>query len=97
MYFAIVYYTWIVAIVCWCVVARWFERRRRGWVLILIGAAIQLSAHGLHVMEWRRLAGEPDRLYVWIAPLALALVCVFFWLAGLVRQWSGMKRASEER
>ena len=84
-YHAIVYYSWIVGAGVWLVIFVKL-RRSRGTVFLGVGALVQIGAHILHIAEWRRLRGTPDSLYVWIAPLAIALLGTVIWIAGILRQ-----------
>ena len=88
LYCTIVYFSWIVGLSVWLWQAA-RRSRRSGLVPLLFGIALQLGAYGLHLYESLRLAGEPDAIYAWIAPLLIAVIGKLLWLAGLVMQWRG--------
>ena len=86
LYFALVYFSWCLALGLWIVLAV-YGGRRGGLIWLSLGGLVQVSAFALHLSEWRRLAGEPDRIYVWIGPLVIAAFGVLLWMVGLVVQW----------
>lgn len=71
-----------------------YNRRCAGIVFTLLAAALQIGAFQLYAHEWERLAGEPDRLYVWIVPLAMLVLSIPISIAAIVRNvWVSMRRS----
>ncbi len=91
LYFASVYFSWVFALALWLFLAVRC-RRCRGLICVAAGGLIQVSAFVLHLAEWRRLAGEPDRIYVWIGPLLIAIFGILLWLIGLLVQLRSRKK-----
>jgi hypothetical protein len=96
IYVALVYFSWVLGAVVWLLVCcKW--GRRSGLALVVTGAVVQLGALWLHVAETRRLQGEPDVLYVWIAPLVMASFGALLWIAGIFWQACGGRACGSER
>ena len=49
---------------------------------------MELFALSIHWSSWYRLEGEPDQLYVWIAPIFLAVIAFGLIIAGTLRSFS---------
>ena len=95
-YILVVYYSWVLGLAGWIAAVK-RGRPRMGIALIAAAALIQMTAHGIHVLESYRLRGEPDALYTWVAPLLIAIVGSSCWVSGLVVSLVPRRSTSESR
>lgn len=83
----LLYFNWIPAAIAFAILAVWLKRTN-GLVPLVLAIVLQSGALALHWTQWQRLAGEPDRLYVWILPTIMAtaslgfILIAFSFLAG---------------
>ena len=82
-YLFIVYYSWMIGLGFWIGLVK-HGRPGIGFLLILVAALLQSGAHGYHVLESLRIAGEPDSIYGWIIPFIIAVVGCPFWISGVI-------------
>ncbi len=86
-YFVIVHFNWVLAFIIWGL-NRWRKGKVKGIYFIAAGSILELFALFFHWMNWYRLEGEPDQIYVWIAPLPLAIIAFSLIIAGIIRLFS---------